>query len=100
MLQRLFDAIVINVARGAVVDEQALTDAIKGNRIGGLGVDVYSTEPMPQDHPYMTVAGRDNVIFTPHMAWAPIESRKRIQDCTERSIRAFLDGHPINTVNM
>ena len=84
------DAIVINVARGAVVDEQALTDAIKGNRIGGLGVDVYSTEPMPQDHPYMTVAGRDNVIFTPHMAWGSYEARVRCCEEICLNIEAFL----------
>ena len=86
------DAIVINVARGAVVDEQALTDAIKDNRIGGLGVDVYSTEPMPQDHPYMTVAGRDNVIFTPHMAWGSYEARVRCCEEICLNIEAFQKG--------
>lgn len=84
------DAIVINVARGAVVDEQALTDAITENRLGGLGVDVYTKEPMPQDHPYMSVADRDNVIFTPHMAWGSYEARVRCCEEICLNIEAFL----------
>ena len=59
--------------------------------------DVISAEPMKESNP---LKDAPNCIVTPHMAWAPIESRKRIQDCTERSIQAFLDGKPINAVNL
>ena len=61
-------AIVINVARGAVTDEEALADAIRAGRLGGLGVDVYSQEPFPKDHPFQTIKSYPNVLLTPHMA--------------------------------
>lgn len=86
------NAIVINVARGAVVDEGALAEAVLAGRIGGIGVDVYSKEPMPEDHPYMSVAGRDNVIFTPHMAWGSYEARVRCCDEVMMNIDAYLNG--------
>ena len=86
------DAIVINVARGAVVDEQALVEAIAEDRLGGLGVDVYTKEPMPKEHPYMSIADRDNVIFTPHMAWGSYEARVRCCEEICLNIEAFLRG--------
>ncbi len=86
------DAIVINVARGAVVDEQALADVIAENRLGGIGVDVYSKEPMPADHPYMSIANRSNVIFTPHMAWGSYEARVRCCEEVSLNIEAFIRG--------
>lgn len=86
------DAIVINVARGAVVDEQALADAIAEDRIGGIGVDVYTKEPMPEDHPYMSVADRNNVILTPHMAWGSYEARVRCCEEICLNIETFLRG--------
>ncbi len=90
-------AILINTARGPLVDEVALRDALACGKLRGAACDVISAEPMKADNP---LKDAPNCIVTPHMAWAPLESRKRIQDCTERSIRAFLDGKPINTVNM
>lgn len=90
-------AILLNTARGPLVDEAAVTAALANGKLRGFACDVVSSEPMEADNPLQDAP---NCIVTPHMAWAPIESRKRIQDCTERSIRAFLDGHPINTVNM
>ena len=90
-------AILINTARGPLVDEVALRDALACGKLLGAACDVISAEPMKADNP---LKDAPNCIVTPHMAWAPLESRKRIQDCTERSIRAFLDGKPINTVNM
>ena len=86
------DAIVINVARGAVVDEEALAEAVRDRKIGGIGVDVYSKEPMPENHPYMSVAGHDNVIFTPHMAWGSYEARVRCCDEVMLNIEAYLNS--------
>ena len=90
-------AILINTARGPLVDEAALAAALESGKLRGAACDVISAEPMKVDNP---LKNAPNCIVTPHMAWAPIESRMRIQDCTEASIQAFLDGHPINTVNM
>jgi glycerate dehydrogenase len=59
-------------------------------------MDVVAKEPIPADSPLLSAP---NCIITPHMAWAPKESRQRIMDCTQRSIDAFLAGNPINTVN-
>lgn len=92
------DAIFINVARGAVVDESALVDAVLNGKIGGIGVDVYSKEPFPTDHPYASIAGRDNVIFTPHMAWGSYEARVRCCDEIALNIEAFLAGERRNRV--
>lgn len=92
------DAIFINVARGAVVDETALTDAVLNDKIGGIGVDVYSKEPFPTDHPYASIAGRDNVISTPHMAWGSYEARVRCCDEIALNIEAFLAGERRNRV--
>ena len=90
-------AILINTARGPLVDESAVTAALESGKLRGFACDVISAEPMKENNP---LKNAPNCIVTPHMAWAPIESRMRIQDCTQRSIQAFLDGHPINTVNM
>ena len=90
-------AILINTARGPLVDEDAVCAALESGKLRGFACDVISAEPMKAENPLKSAP---NCIVTPHMAWAPVESRKRIQDCTERSIRAFLEGKPINTVNM
>lgn len=89
-------AILLNTARGPLIDQQAVVDALKSGKLRGFAADVVCTEPMAADTPLM---GAPNCILTPHIAWAPIESRQRIMDCTQRSIQAFLDGTPINTVN-
>lgn len=85
-------AIVINAARGAVVDEDALTDAVINGDIGGLGVDVYSEEPMTKDSPYQKITKYKNVIFTPHMAWGAYEARIRCMEEIAENIRAFCNG--------
>ena len=87
------DAIVINVARGAVTDEKALAEAIAANRIAGLGVDVYSTEPMGDDHPFQSIKHLPNVCLTPHMAWGGYETRVRLLDEMAQNIKAFMNGH-------
>ena len=90
-------AILLNTARGPAIDEQAVADALRSGKLRGAAVDVISREPMDPGNPLL---GAPNCIITPHMAWAPIESRQRIMDCTVHSIQAFLDGSPVNTVNM
>ena len=90
-------AILINTARGPLIDEAAVVEALACGKLRAAACDVISAEPMAENNPLKTAP---NCIVTPHMAWAPIESRMRIQDCTERSIQAFLSGKPINTVNM
>lgn len=87
------NAIVINVARGAVTDEVALAEAILNNRIGGLGADVYSLEPMPADHAFQSIKDRPNVYLTPHMAWGGYETRVRLLNEMAENIKAFLYGN-------
>lgn len=89
--------ILLNTARGGLVNENDLFEALTAGKLRGAAVDVVSAEPMVADNPLLNAP---NCIITPHMAWAPLESRQRIMDCTVRSIQAFLDGRPINTVNM
>ena len=84
--------VLVNVARGAGFDEEAVTNAVLNGKIGGLGVDVYSTEPMQQDSPYQKLLERDNVIFTPHMAWGAYDARQRCIDEIEANIKSFTEG--------
>ncbi|MBE7062268.1 MAG: hydroxyacid dehydrogenase [Ruminococcaceae bacterium] len=85
-------AILINVARGAVVDETAVCKAVMDKKLGGLGVDVYSTEPMQPDSPYQKLLNFENVIFTPHMAWGAIDARQRCMDEVAKNIESYLTG--------
>ena len=97
-LQKMKDgAILLNTARGPLIDEQAVADALRSGKLRGFAGDVVCTEPMAESNPLM---GAPNCIVTPHIAWCPIESRQKIMDCNVRSITAFLDSNPINTVNM
>ncbi|MBQ9797426.1 MAG: hydroxyacid dehydrogenase [Clostridia bacterium] len=90
MLKR--DAIVINVARGAVTDEAALANAVKEGSIAGLGVDVYSAEPLPKGHPFESILHMPNVLLTPHMAWGGYETRVRLLGEIAKNIESFLQG--------
>ena len=90
------NAILINVARGAVVDEQAVADAVINGRIAGFATDVYATEPLQPNSPLTQLLGKDNVIFTPHMAWGSYEARTRCLDDICKSITAFFSGNPRN----
>ncbi len=92
------DAILINVARGAVIDEGAVADALLEGALGGVGIDVYSKEPFGSDHPYSKIAGRDNVILTPHMAWGSYEARCRCCDEIALNIESFIKGERRNRV--
>lgn len=93
------NAIVINVARGAVTDERALADAVADGRLGGLGVDVYSFEPMAEDHPFADIMQLPNVCLTPHMAWGGYETRVRLLDEIAQNIASYLDGGRRNRVD-
>lgn len=85
-------AIVINVARGAVVDEYALAKAVKEGKLGGIGIDVYTQEPFDIQHPYNSLSAYDNVCLTPHMAWGAIEARIRCCEEVYKNIEAFMAG--------
>ena len=89
-------ALLINTSRGPVVDEAAVSDALRSGKLAGAAMDVVSREPIEADNPLLCTP---NCIITPHMAWASRQARQRILDCTERSIRAFLAGKPTNVVN-
>ncbi|MBE6625330.1 MAG: hydroxyacid dehydrogenase [Ruminococcaceae bacterium] len=93
------DAIIINVARGAIWDEGAVADAILEGKIGGMGCDVFSVEPLPNEHPFEKLYGLKNVSLTPHMAWGSFESRMRCFNTVLSNIKAYLDGAPTNIVN-
>ena len=93
------DAIIINVARGAVTDEKAIADAILEGRLGGFGCDVYSIEPFREDHPFYALLKHPRVCLTPHMAWGSYESRVRCLDTVTDNIRAFYAGEKQNRVD-
>lgn len=93
-------AVFINVSRGAVADEAALAAAIQDGRLGGLGIDVYSEEPLAKDSPYNKILHKSNVIFTPHMAWGAYEARKRCIDEIEKNIETFFMGGTRNRVDI
>ena len=88
--------ILINTARGPIVVDQDVVDAVKSGKIYAYAADVVSREPIPADNP---LQGVENVILTPHIAWAPREARQRLMDITVSNLRAFLDGAPVNVVN-
>lgn len=90
--------ILVNVARGAVVDEEAVTKAVEEGRLGGFATDVYDGEPMSENSPFNRLLKFDNVIFTPHMAWGAYEARTRLMEEIAENIRAFLDGKERNRV--
>jgi glycerate dehydrogenase len=91
-------AVIINTARGGIVDENDLADALKNGVIAGAAIDVLSTEPMtetPLDNKNIP-----NLIITPHVAWAPFETRKRLLRIVETNMANFLLGNKSNTVNL
>ena len=85
-------AILVNPARGPLVDEAALIDALKERRIAGAGLDVYATEPLPRDHPLRSLP---NVVLTPHLGFGVREFFENAYGDTVENIEAFLAGNPI-----
>ena len=93
-------AVLVNVARGPVVDTRALCDALVTDRIAGAGLDVLEQEPMAKDNPLARIKDSTKLIITPHMAWASLESRTRLVDEVVKNIEAFLAGENRNVVNL
>ncbi len=93
-------AVFINVSRGAVADEEALAEAAENGKLGGLGIDVYSEEPITARSPYNRILAKKNVIFTPHMAWGAHEARRRCMDEIFKNIETFLMGGARNRVDL
>ena len=89
-------AILINTARGPIVDEQALADALNNGTLYAAGIDVLCEEPPRTESPLLTAR---NSFVTPHIAWATLEARSRLLDICEANLRAFIEGHPQNVVN-
>lgn len=83
-------ALLINLARGGIVDEQALADALDNKRLAGAGIDVFSREPMSPDNPLLRVTDPDRLLLSPHTAWAPVEALETLVGCIERNIETFL----------
>jgi glycerate dehydrogenase len=90
------NAVLINTARGGVVDENALADALKGGKIRAACVDTITKEPMSED---CALFGIENCYITPHIAWAAKQTRQRLVNIAAENIRAFLNGNPQNKVN-
>ena len=89
-------AFLINTARGGLVDEYALADALRSGRLGGAAVDVISREPASEDCPLL---GLSNCIITPHMAWSPEEMRQAVIDTITENLKSWMDGNTINQVS-
>ena len=90
--------LLINTARGGLVDEEALVAALDKGQIGGAGFDVVTQEPPRADHPLMQIARRPNFILTPHVAWASQEAIQSLADQLIDNIEAFWSGDPRNRV--
>lgn len=88
--------IIINNSRGPLIEENDLAQALKEGKVAAAAVDVVSREPIRADNPLLTAP---NCLITPHISWAPKESRQRIMEGTAQNICAFLSGKPINVVN-
>lgn len=89
-------AILLNTARGGLIQEAELAEALKSGKLRAFAADVVSEEPIQEANPLLTAP---NCILTPHMAWAPVEARQRIIDITAQNIQGYLNGKPVNVVN-
>ena len=89
---------MINVARGAVCDEEAVAEAVESGKLGFFGCDVYSSEPMSENHPFNRIKNFDNVCLTPHMAWGAYESRVRCMNEIHKNIESFYNGETRNRI--
>lgn len=87
---------IINTSRGPLIVEEDLRDALNSGKVAGAAVDVVSSEPIKMDNPLLQAK---NMIITPHIAWAPKESRQRLMDIAVENLKAYAAGAPINVVN-
>lgn len=88
--------IIINNSRGPLIVEEDLKEALNSGKVAAAGLDVVSTEPIKGDNPLLQAK---NCIITPHISWAPKESRQRLMDIAVNNLKAFIDGKPVNVVN-
>lgn len=88
--------LIVNNSRGPLIEERALADALDSGKVAGAALDVVSVEPIKEDNPLLRAK---NCIITPHISWAPKESRQRIMDISEANLKAYIEGNPINVVN-
>ena len=93
------EVILVNEARGAVLDEEAVARAVEEGKIGAFGCDVYSAEPFAEDHPYYRIMNRENVILTPHSAWGSYEARERCIGIIAENIDSYINGKTQNRVD-
>ena len=89
-------AYIINTARGGVVNQEDLAEALNSERIAGAGLDVLEVEPMLESNPLYKAK---NCIITPHTAWASKDARQRVADLAGTNLKAYIEGNPVNTVN-
>ena len=87
--------ILINTARGGLINEVDLREALLSGKVAAAAVDVVSTEPIREDNPLL---GLENCLITPHIAWASKEARQRLMDVAVENVAAFLKDEPINNV--
>ena len=88
--------IILNNSRGPLIDEQDLADALEIGKVYAAGLDVVSSEPIKGDNPLLHAK---NCIITPHISWAPKESRQRLMDIAVNNLKAYVEGQPVNVVN-
>ncbi len=92
------DVILVNEARGAVLEENTVAEFVKAGKLGGFGCDVYSSEPFGENHPYYAIKELPNVILTPHAAWASYEARERCVKTIYENIKSFTSGGKNNRI--
>jgi glycerate dehydrogenase len=88
--------IIINTSRGPLIVEADLAEALNSGKVYAAGVDVVSVEPIEADNPLLKAK---NIFITPHIAWAPIESRKRLMNIAAENLRSYINRNPENIVN-
>lgn len=96
LAQMKSSAYVINTARGGLIDEDALINALQTKQIAGAALDVLTSEPPALNNPLLAL---DNVLLTPHIGWAPIEARQRCLDITYENVASYFAGRPQNLLN-
>ena len=96
-IARMKDGVMlVNTSRGGLIDEEAVSAALHKGKIRCAALDVVSTEPITEENPLLTAP---NCILTPHIAWAPVESRQRLMDIVVANVKSYLNGKPQNVVN-